>query len=217
MLYSLRHLWSDATVYWASTGDTPPEVTSFLAQVAELVPNFVTVESDVLTDKAINGHPTDVLTNNMRISTAKGEAKWRSSFDCCMANNMQPMYNRMLADDITDVYRGQRTSDVHQSPVKDGQTVLGVTYHYPIGGMSQAEVFAALDRYKAEGLPVPTIYETGLTSTPDCLHCTGWLDENRSDWLRDVHPTAFKHYSIFLDTIRNEASAANRVLFAGDK
>jgi len=204
MLYNMMDMWDDVTVYWASTGDAPPETVSFIESVAALVPRFVVVQSDVIGDKLLNGVPSDLVTNEMRIASLggySGAMKVRHSFDCCHANRMLPMYNRMVADGVTDVYRGQRNDDKHRGPIPHGTSIDGIVYHYPIRDLTDAEVHSVLAEYKAKGLPTPPNYDM-LTSTPDCLHCTGWLSEDREEWLRTRHPEAYIYYTTTLDALR---------------
>jgi phosphoadenosine phosphosulfate reductase len=204
MLYRLRHLWDRATVYWVCTSDTPPEVLEFVEKVSAIVPNFVAVYSDAITDRQINGYPVDILTNDMAIAAAGGitaATKYRSSYACCFANVMEPMHRRMVEDGITTIYRGQRTTDVPRSPIKDGDVFYGITYRFPLGDCTTEQIFAELQMYENEGLPVPTIYEH-LDSSPDCLGCTGWVSDRRGTCLRDHHPSVYEKYIATLTDVR---------------
>ena len=205
MLYLFRDRLPDVTVYWANTGDTPPEVMEHIDAIRTIVPNFVEVTSNALLDRQINGNPTDALLLDNLLATygATAAVKRRTSFDCCMANNMMPMHERMLIDGITDVYRGQRNTDTHKSPVSDGQDVGPYRIHFPIQDMSTDDVFAILKAAESEGFPVPTWYGE-LSSTPDCLTCTGWIDEARGEWLKKYHPSAYQVYTAELTLLRNE-------------
>lgn len=205
MLYMHREILQDVTVYWSSTGDTPPEVRQHIEAIRAIVPNFVEVKSDALRDRKENGNPTDTLLLDNFLATigATPSTKRRTSFECCMTNNMLPMHQRMLADGITDVYRGQRNTDTNKSPIQDGQDTGFYLVHYPIKDMTTSEVFDVLSEAAANGFPVPTWYNE-LSSTPDCLTCTGWIDERRGTWLRKTHPDAYNVYTTELTALRDE-------------
>jgi phosphoadenosine phosphosulfate reductase len=210
MLYRLKHLWDEATVFWVSTGDTPPEVRDFVEAVRAMVPSFVEIASDVISDKAANGFPTDYLSNTDRIAAAGGTnngKKRRTSFDCCFSNIMLPMHEAMKARGVTEIYRGQRNDDANKAPLQDGQVVDGVTYRFPIKDLTEQQVLAELDLLRKQGLPVPTWYNE-LNSTPDCLHCTGWLSENRGSWLKKNHPEAYILYSKEIAALVDDLRAA---------
>lgn len=205
MLYLMRHHLHEVTVYWSSTGDTPPEVRQHIEAIRAIVPNFVEVKSDALNDRELNGNPTDALLLDNFLSTlgATDSTKRRMSYDCCMANIMLPMHERMLTDGVTDVYRGQRNTDTYKSPVQDGQDTGFYLVHYPIKDMTTADVFDVLGEAAANGFPVPTWYNE-LSSTPDCLTCTGWIAEHRGAWLRKTHPDAHEVYTTELTALRDE-------------
>jgi phosphoadenosine phosphosulfate reductase len=98
---------------------------------------------------------------------------------------MRPLQERMRADGMTLLLRGQRDSDEPRSPVKNGETVDGFTICYPIAGWSTEEV----ETYIAvHGWPLPPYYAAGMRSAPDCRHCTGWLEHNPLPYLRQHHP-----------------------------
>jgi 3'-phosphoadenosine 5'-phosphosulfate sulfotransferase (PAPS reductase)/FAD synthetase len=188
LLLLMRGHWSRLTVYHCDSGDAYPETRALVARVRELVPNFVEVAGAVHETHARFGWPSDVLQAGAVWHWPQQIAGHLPLIDrhyCCMHSLMLPMHQRMQQDGITLVLRGQRDSDEPKSHVRHGETVDGMTIGYPIADWTTREVDAFI---QSQGWDVPPYYGEGLTSAPDCMHCTAWLEHGAYGYLSKHHP-----------------------------
>ena len=110
--------------------------------------------------------------------------------------------NRMLADGVTLIIRGQRADDSHKAPVQSGDWELGSQYLFPIEQWSDEDV----DGYLAKvGAPRNRCYDY-VKSQPDCMNCSGWWSDNRAPFLKACYPEAHDEYQRRLDLIRDNTS-----------
>lgn len=197
--------WVEAglPVYWACTGDTIPETLEVVQRERAWIPDFREVHADVLAWKQAHGLPSDVVTAQ---ATLVGQAygmtgtKLVGRFDCCQANLMQPMHQRMLTDGVEVVIRGTKLADTGKVPV------VGQTEHYdvvlPLLNWSHAQVF---DFLRDRSIPVSAVYDSFKSiSAPECLHCTAWWDDGKGAYLKQLHPDKVDQYRVGLQTIRAE-------------
>ena len=82
-------------------------------------------------------------------------------YDCCYANLMWPLYERVRADGCTLLIRGTKRCDMPRLPAEDGEVVDGVELYYPLLDWSHADVFAYLAR---EGVTLPRVYDYVVNS-----------------------------------------------------
>lgn len=203
-LYLLRPLVEQGLpVYWLSTGDTIPETRAVVEQVRAWIPDLRTVQTDVLAWKAAHGIPSDVTTaQSSWIGRAYGmsDTPLVGRMDCCVANLMQPMHQRMLADGIEVVIRGTKLADTGQVPARgpgDAYEVLLPLLHW-----SHDQVFQFLQEV---GAPRNAVYDTfRAISAPECLHCSAWWDDGKAAYLKQLHPDKVGQYRVNLQTIRAE-------------
>ncbi len=202
MLLMLRPYWDQLTVYWCNAGDAYPETLELMASVRSMVPHFVEVQGHVAEVHAALGWPSDVL---------QAGAGWPFGTDqftqhvklvdrhvCCYRSMMEPTHQRMKADGISLVLRGQRDEDSSKSHVKSGEVVDGITIVYPIASWTTDEV----DGYLAEqGWQLPSFYREGLASMPDCMHCTAWLEHGAVRYVTKHHPAQAQVVNARLKTI----------------
>lgn len=185
LLLLLRPFWEKLTVYYCDTGDTYPETQDLIRAFEKILPHFVRVQDNSEAVRKERGWPSDIL---------HAEAGWSSLYQhklrlqdrhsCCFYSMMKPLHDRMKADGITLIIRGQREQDDPKSPVEDGATIDGVTFSYPLKTWSVADV----ERFiLASGMDVPQFYREGMTSAPDCLHCTAWLEHGAISYLKKHH------------------------------
>ena len=175
-LYLLEPRWSEITVAWINTGAAFPETRALMERIAKLVPHFLEIKSDVITDITQNGWPVDVLPIR---HSAQGQIiestrlKLRSWFDCCGTNMWRPLDAKMRELGVTEIVRGQRNQELYKSPVRDGTTLDGITYRFPLQDWTTEQVF---DYLKGRGVDIPANYAFAPTSL-DCWLCTAYLDE----------------------------------------
>lgn len=202
-LYKLRPYWDRLTVYHLDTGDQYPEAKAVVAQVAKEVPITV-IRSDVKRFRDEVAWPADVVPvdNTLfgrRVSGRK--LSLISRYDCCAENLMRPMHERMLADGITLIIRGQRDEDYFNPPKRSGDIEGGVEVLYPVESWSTADV----DAYIAENqLPNAAYYAMGAAHGPECMGCTAWMDDNRIEFLERVYPENLKSLREKLQLINAE-------------
>jgi phosphoadenosine phosphosulfate reductase len=201
-LHLLRPYWDRLTVYHLQTGDDFPETQQLVREAAERVPRFVLVRGRVAETRAEFGLPTDLMPCNatpfgqLRTGSTPLIARW----DCCMRSIMAPMHERMLADGITLIVRGQRDEEYQRAPMRSGDVdpVSGIEVLYPIQSWTAEMVMLALN---AMGVAPAPFYAHGSYTTPECMTCTGFWDQGRADYLREYHPVKFHEYQQGIDRV----------------
>lgn len=189
------------TVYWVNTGNAFPETLAIMEHVRSMAPHFVEIAGRQPEVIAAFGIPTDIMPRSctpIGVMLGEGSVKMQDSYSCCARVYMQPMHERVTADGNTLIIRGQRESDSHKAPIKSGDWEHGIQYLFPIEGWSRDEVDSYL---KDQGAPRNRCYDY-MTSTPDCMGCSGWWDEGRSRYLRECYPASYERYQARLDLIR---------------
>lgn len=203
-LYLLRDagLLDRVTVYWVNTGDAFPETLEIAAQVREMVPHFEEIDGRQPEVVETFGIPTDILSRSctpIGLMCGQSDVKMQDTYSCCGRVIMGPMHERMIADGITLIIRGQRADDSHKAPLASGDWELGMQYLFPIEEWSDSDV----DEYLTKvGAPRHACYDYGMTSSPDCMSCSGWWSDGRSRFLKERHPDAYEKYMNRLELIR---------------
>lgn len=188
-LFLLRGFLDRMTVYWVNTGDPIPETLAVMEECKKFIPRFCEVHGDVVNWRNKNGFPSDLVpTNNSPIGVVIGfgEEKISDRFDCCGKNLMMPLYDKMQADGVTCVIRGQKLVDMPKVPMVSGTVLDGVEFYYPIEQWTHEEVLSYLKDVKA---PIPDYYNYGDHGA-DCLHCTAWWSHNPFRFIKERHPKA---------------------------
>lgn len=188
-LYLLRPYAHRFTVYHVDAGDEPPETKAVLAECRKVCGEYVEMKSDSRAWIAQHGYPSDIVPTFSRpLGRLLGFGKLPLSdrFDCCFQNHMRPMYERMKADGITLVIRGQKNVDMPTVPLKSGALMDGFEFLYPLEDWTDSDVFEYLKTARA---PVHPAYET-IREGVDCMHCTAWWDKGLVNWLRVAHPNS---------------------------
>lgn len=206
-LYLLKDadLLDRVTVYWVNTGDAFPETLEIMEQVRDMCPSFVEIAGNQPEVIATFGMPTDILPRSctpIGLMCGQGDVHMQDSYSCCGRVIMGPMHERMLADGVTLIIRGQRDGDSHKAPVKSGDWELGIQYLFPIEQWGDEDVEGYLTRV---GAPRHPCYDF-MSSTPDCMSCSGWWNEKRAPYLKACHPSAHDEYQRRLDLIRDNTS-----------
>lgn len=192
-LYLLREQLDDITVYWLDTGDTCPETVAVLDQVRSWVPNFVAVRTDSKNWRAANGYPSDLVpakAHTLGVAYGMNDFRLVGRFDCCYANLMLPMHERMVEDGVDCVIRGTKLCDTGRVPAEGN--VGSYTVILPIRDWSHQQVF---DYLESVGAPYNEVYDhfVGI-SAPECLTCTAWWDDNKGEYLKARHPEQYVAY-----------------------
>jgi phosphoadenosine phosphosulfate reductase len=202
-LYLLKPWLDGITVYWLDSGDNFPETYTLVDRLRAWIPNFVTVKTNRDEILATDGWPTDVMpaqNSDMGMLVDNPRLVLQSRYDCCAKVIMTPLHQAVVSDKVNVIIRGQRLSDKQQNPIRHGENFSGIRYLYPIDEWSDEDV---MDYLQDVGAPIPPYYSV-LSSAPDCMTCTGWLEEGRSRYMRDKHPTAYAEYQRRLRLIATE-------------
>jgi len=165
---SLACLWLlrdsiDLTVYWGKVDGVYPGMQEYIEKCcnAANLP-LVVVEGD--RRLAEFGYPKDNDSESV--------------FECCRRGLWEPMHKKMIEDNITVVYRGQRDDDPIDSGVRSGYVDdRGVEYIFPIADWNRENVTNYLLRSCAALLPES--YWAGEETGRDCWDCTGYLFQNK--------------------------------------
>lgn len=205
-LYLLRDDLYRITVYWVNAGDGCPETLDVIAQVRPFIPHFVEIRTDVRAWRDANGIPSDLVPANghaIALMYGMGAQKICGRFDCCAANLMMPMHERMLQDGVDVVIRGTKMADTGQVPVEGATGFYDVLL--PLREWTHADVF---DYLRQVGAPVNPIYEHFKDlSAPECFDCTAWWGDGKAEYLKARHPKAFGEYRVKLQAIAKAVSA----------
>ena len=211
-LFYLRPFWDNITVYWTNPGDALPETTELMAKVKDLVPHFVEITGNVLEWKGMNGLPSDVYVDTL---TPFGELKTGTQAPfyitpthlCCRANMHKPMMDRMVADGVTLIIRGEKSHDEHRNHLlHDGFIdANSVEYMFPIYDETNESVMEYLNANCPEF--IHGVYATGAGGLLDCLTCTGWWDEYKGTYISDRYPDIAKQVAEVKKVIATETIA----------
>lgn len=200
-LYLMRPYWDRITVYWCNIGDSFPETVAQMARIRAEVPHFVEIEGRQPAVIAQFGIPSDIVPTSatpMGVSAASKGVLIQDRYSCCVRSNMLPMHERMIADGITLIIRGQKKADTEKGPLCSGQVDEGIEYLFPIEDWTDRRV---LDFLREQNVEIPRFYEM-LNDAPDCMTCSAWWDKGQSKYLKLYHIEKYEIVQERLDTIR---------------
>ncbi len=208
VVYMLREagLLDRVTIYHNDTGDLLPEVREIVEHVKAFAPRFVHIRGDVDGWITAHGVPSDVVPYTSHpVAALVGQqgTKIVSRYECCYANLMLPLWERLAADGVTLVIRGTKEVDFPTLPVRDGETREGVEFLHPLEGWSHAQVF---DYLRSVGAPICRVYEAGEQS-PECARCPAWVNVGQAAYLRRYHPALLADYRARMETVMRELDA----------
>lgn len=210
-LYLLRAYLDRIRVYWLDTGDAFPETRALIETLRPMIPHLHVITSNVKAVHAQSGIPSDIVpASSTPLGRLVGHAAplIQDRYSCCFQTIMRPMHERMLADGITLIIRGQRGDDALKAPIRSGAVDNGIEYLFPVEHWSAQQV---LDYLRAEQAPIPRFYEV-LDEAPDCLSCSAWWEKGAAKYLKRYHHPAFLELQQRLDII-NQAVAPHIAAF----
>lgn len=200
-LYLLRPFWDRLTVYWCNTGAAYPETRAFMEQVRAMVPSFVEIDGRQPAVIAQFGLPSDIVPVSRTpvglLVSERYDGLMQDRYSCCSRSMMEPTHERMIADGITLIIRGQKNADRLKSHLKSGTVIDGIELLFPIEDWSSAQVMAYL---REHGAPIPRFYEM-MESAPDCMTCSAWWEEGAAAYLKRYHGPAYQEVQRRLDII----------------
>lgn len=203
VLHMLRDELHRIVVYHVDTGDLLPEMSNHVRRFEHVIPNFIRIQTNVASWNIEHGLPTDLMPHSAHpIGRMMGEDKIKlaSRYDCCAANLMTPLYNRVMADGNTLLIRGTKRCDMKQLPVQSGEAPDGIELWYPLLDWSHDDVFLYL---RENGIPLPRLYQH-MTNAPECARCTAWWREGRGAYLAKFYPPLASQYQARLQMVANE-------------
>lgn len=196
----LKPHWDRLTIYWLDTGAAYPETVALMEKIAAQVPRFVRIEGRQPQVIEQFGLPTDILPANatpMGISGSGQGVPMQDRYSCCLRSIMLPLHERMVADGITLIIRGQKNADRLKSPVRSGDVIDGIEYLFPIQDWDAHQVMRFL---RDEDAPIPRFYEM-LNGAPDCMTCSAWWEEGAAKYLKRYHHAQYLENQARLDII----------------
>lgn len=200
-LYLLKPWWHLMTVYWCNTGDAFPETVDIMDFVRQEVPYFVEIDGQQPNVVAQFGIPSDIVpASHTPIGLAGSGVDGpliQDRYSCCFRVFMGPMHERMVADGVTLIIRGQRADDKLKAPIRSGHVENGIEYLFPIEGWTAVQVMRYL---QGAGAPIPRFYQM-LDSAPDCMTCSAYWENGVAAYLKQYHPEAHGIVQARLDTI----------------
>jgi 3'-phosphoadenosine 5'-phosphosulfate sulfotransferase (PAPS reductase)/FAD synthetase len=190
--YLLRRHWDRIRFYHYDTGDLLPEVRDVVRELAAILPSLTIMQGNIAAAIAANGLPSDLVPHSAHaVGQAMAEGpRIVSRYDCCFANLMDPIYQRIRRDGHTLLIRGTKRADMKRLPARSGQMLDGIELLLPIEDWSNADV---MDYLREVGAPVSTAY-AHFTNLPECATCSAWWNEGRAAYLRERHPALFERY-----------------------
>lgn len=204
-LFLLKPHLEKVTVYWLNTGRAFPETVQAISEVRKFIPHFVEVAGNVDAVHAQFGIPSDIVpASATHIGQAVGHSTplMQDRYSCCFMTMMRPMHERMLADGITLIIRGQRNDDTLKPSARTGTVENGIEYLFPIEDWSQVQVMTYL---REQNAPIPRFYEL-LDEAPDCMTCTAWWEKGAAKYLKRYHYPEYQEVQRRLDTINMAVS-----------
>lgn len=202
-LHLFRPYLDQITVYWVNTGDAYPETLEAMQELRAMCPRFIEIDGAQQAHIERHGIPSDLVpvsaTMIGRAVAQSDEQKIIDRYSCCAGVMMIPMQQRMIADGITLVIRGQKNIDRIKAPTRSGDVVDGVEYLFPIEDWTNETV---MDFLMLCGVPIARFYET-LAGTPDCMTCSAYWEEGVAQYLKRYHPPQYQVVQQRLHFIRN--------------
>lgn len=203
LLLLFRPHWEQLTVYYCDSTDAYPETLALIAQMQTEIPFFKLVKGKSLESRIKNGLPLDILPSfvswPLAAQTHKNYIPLQSRDMCCYRSIMEPLQSAMAENGITLILRGQRDEDEPKSPMKSGDSEGLFTVWFPISDWSIEQVESYI---LAQGYSLPRYYSENMTSAPDCLSCTAWLETNQQAYNKKFYPeTAKKVQNALLEAL----------------
>lgn len=200
-LYLLREHLDRIVVYWCNPGAPFPETLQVIEQIKAMAPHFVEVAGQQPAVIEQFGIPSDIVpvsSTPMGIIGEQSQAPLiQDRYSCCFRSIMLPLHERMVADGITLIIRGQKNDDRLKGTLRSGAVENGIEYLFPLEDWTSRQV---MDFLKEQGAPIPRFYEA-MDGAPDCMTCSAWWEEGRATYLQRYHHGAFVEYQRRLDII----------------
>lgn len=205
LIYLLAEFLDRITVYWLNTGAAFPETVSLVEQIRAMAPNFVEIEGRQPAVIEEFGIPSDIVPASRTpiglIGSGDPGVLIQDRYSCCLRSIMLPLHERMIADGVTLIIRGQKEADRLKGILESGDVENGIEYLFPLEDWPEAKVMAYL---REQNAPIPRFYEV-MDSASDCMTCSAWWENGAAKYLKRYH---FEHYQI----VQGRLDAINRAV-----
>ena len=160
------------------------------------------IKSSVHDVVEVFGIPSDIVpwssTEHAHALNGGRTARMQDRTACCYRSIMKPMHDRMQADGITLIIRGQKNADEYKGALRSGEVCDGIEFLYPIEKWSKEAVRLW---NISHGFADQDFYAEGMDCTPACMSCSAWWDDGRGEYLKKHHPEKHTIYVSRLKTI----------------
>lgn len=206
-LYLLRKHWPKMAIYHLDTGDQFPETRKVVQDVRRDLQaagcDLTVIRSDVFAVRKAHGLPSDLVPVDNHDFVGRqlsgAEQPIQSRYECCGRSLMMPLHERIRAEGVTLLIRGQRDSEYAKPPFRSGDITDGLEFLYPIQSWTDSDVMRYI---REQGLPIASFYESGAKRAPECMGCTAWWDEGRSAYMKQHHPIEHRVLIVRLGLVR---------------
>lgn len=186
----LRPWWDKLTLMWVNSGDAFPEVAEQARAAGRKCKLYIEIKGDQPQVIRDHGWPVDFLpvwhTSYGRELRPDSGPLFQPAITCCAQSLWKPAQDAIAELAPCTVIRGQRSDERYKGTATSGLVESGVTYLFPLEKWTEREVVEFLQE---RGVELPESYGW-FNSSPDCQHCTAFLEENRGKyaWIAAQHP-----------------------------
>lgn len=193
---------------WVDTKQNFDETLKIVHAISHLEKeNFIRLEVDQEENIKQYGYPSDIvpIENSHEYATFTTTPlynfKIQSKLSCCQRNIMIPVFNYAMENGFDLIVMGDRKQEKAGNAIKDGDSVHGIHFHYPIYEWSTEEVL----EYLSKIIEIPEHFHFRHSSL-DCKNCTAFLDETKDvkKLLKDKYPEDYKKFKENLELIKKE-------------
>lgn len=192
-------------VFWVNTGKSYPETRDVVDEVRKAAKLFVEVQTNQQAQNDHEGLPSDIVPVDYTIfgmqCTGVKKVAVQSYLNCCAINISRPLMDAAKSYGITHLVRGQRNSESHKSPSRNGDVVEGVKFIQPIENWSDEQV---LNFIEAKRGSLPSHFSIKHSSL-DCYDCTAYMEhsQDRIEWMKNQHPELYVKYEDRMTALRS--------------
>lgn len=204
-LYAMHDYWDRMAVYHVDTCDQFPETAAVVDEVERDIGKLIRIKSDVNEVRQQFGMPSDIVPvdnqDGLGRAVSGRELRLIPRYECCARTLMVPMHQRMTADGITLIVRGQRDSEFTNPLARSGYRDGNYELMFPIQEWTDQEVMSYL---KGNELPLAPYYDAGMRQAPECIGCTAWWGEGRLKYLSEHHPLEHMRAAGWMRQVKEE-------------
>ncbi len=222
-LHLSKPIWHRATVYFGDTGGFYPHMVEFVQRTCDQLGLPLKIVKPPMSMEEYHqqyGLPSDIVpvesSIEMKPFTKRIGHILQPSMRCCATLQWRGLHQAIADDGVRHVVRGSKKADQHVG-VGDGYVdERGVTYHCPVWGWTDDDVFRFL---RENGMETAEHYSESNNSF-DCVLCTAFLGSSgarsRLEFTKRRYPEAWpelkRRIGIVRDVIDEERAALSEAL-----